>query len=106
MLAKLKALSPGLEEVVVYLDRATHLGRAPSNSENGLRKPEDFSARTQRPLPAEFYQAETVIAVDPLYQYVSRNHALLVPEGENYSLIDLNSLPCSGSEIAREGEYL
>ncbi|MBI4981366.1 FHA domain-containing protein [Candidatus Woesearchaeota archaeon] len=92
MLAQLKALSSGLEGVVVYLDRATHLGRAPSDPENGIRKPLDFSAHTHRPLPVEFYQAETLIAVDPLYQYVSRNHALLVPEREKYYLADLNSL--------------
>lgn len=92
MLAQLKALSSGLEGVMVYLDRATHLGRAKSNPESGMETPLDFSAHTRRPLPAEFHQAETLIVVDPIYHHVSRNHALLLPEGENYSLVDINSL--------------
>ena len=92
MLAQLKALSSGLEGVMVYLDRVTHLGRAHSDPESGMETPLDFSAHTRRPLPSEFHQAETLIVVDPIYRYVSRNHALLLPEGENYSLIDINSL--------------
>lgn len=92
MLATLKALSPGLEGVTIQLDRATHLGRASFVLENGIQKPFDFASYTNRPLPEEFHQAETVIAIDPIYRYVSRNHALLLPEGEKYSLLDLNSL--------------
>ncbi len=92
MPATLKALSSGLEGVIIHLDRATHLGRAGFVLGNGIQKPFDYTACTHRPLPAEFAQAETVIAIDPVYRYVSRNHALLLPEGEKYSLLDLNSL--------------
>lgn len=92
MFATLKALSPGLEEVTIQLDRATHLGRAGFVLENRIQKPFDFASYTNRPLPAEFHRAETVIAIDPIYRYVSRNHALLLPEEDKYYLLDLNSL--------------
>ncbi|MFH0700864.1 MAG: FHA domain-containing protein [Candidatus Woesearchaeota archaeon] len=96
---QLRAINPGLEEVVVNIDRPTHIGRAKSN---GSTTPTDYQEATGRPLPKDFHDAEICFQLDS--PTVSRNHALirrhpkraglfqsLFTEKEEYEIVDLNS---------------
>ena len=65
----------------IVLDKNTHLGRA--------RFPKHLSPRE---LPEVFKKAEIAVVVDAGDRNISRNHALLVQEGESWTLYDLNSM--------------
>ena len=108
MRATLKALTEGLRGLEVIVDKTTHLGRAHFKELDGRQIPRDSSAETKRRLPPEYRDVELVILIDDVYPSVSRNHALLVPRGDEYILIDLESLngtSLNDKSLSPEKEY-
>jgi len=89
---QLRGIGTGLENVVVNIDRSTHIGRAGATPS---LTPRNFQEATGRPLPAEFHDAEICFQLDS--QEVSRNHALIRRYSRlgglliGYEVIDLNS---------------
>ena len=90
---QLRTINPELEDIIINIDRSTHIGRTKSTSS---LTPGDYHETTGRPLPADFYEAEICFQLDS--PTISRNHALIRRYSNlgglltGYEIVDLNSL--------------